>query len=374
METYTLGYKFRIYPDKEQTELINRTLGCCRFVYNHFLAVRRDQWQTNHKSIGYLETARLLTDLKKREETSWLKEVDSMALQESLRNLDRAFQNFFKRHTGYPHFKSKHSHSQSYRTRNQSNGVRIVGNKIKLPKIGFVKVKQSRAFDGRVLFATVSRAASGKYYVSLCVEQDKEKLVHPNKGGQIGIDVGLKAFYTDSSGNTVENPHTLKKLLVKLKREQCRLSRKMSKSQNRDKARIRLARVHERIANIRKDFLHKQTTRLARENQTVAVEHLNVKGMLKNHRLAQAISDVGWSEFFRQLAYKTELHGGELLEVETFYPSSQTCFACGCQNKLVKDLNVRDWVCLVCGEYHDRDHNAARNILRHALASKAGTA
>ena len=137
METYTLGYKFRIYPDKEQTELINRTLGCCRFVYNHFLAVRRDQWQTNHKSIGYLETARLLTDLKKREETSWLKEVDSMALQESLRNLDRAFQNFFKLHTGYPHFKSKHSHSQSYRTRNQSNGVRIVGNKIKLPKIGF---------------------------------------------------------------------------------------------------------------------------------------------------------------------------------------------------------------------------------------------
>ena len=148
----------------------------------------------------------------------------------------------------------------------------------------------------------------------------------------------------------------------------------MSKSQNRDKARIRLARVHERIANIRKDFLHKQTTRLARENQTVAGEHLNVKGMLKNHRLAQAISDVGWSEFFRQLAYKTELHGGELLEVETFYPSSQTCFACGCQNKLVKDLNVRDWVCPVCGEYHDRDHNAARNILRHALASKAGTA
>ena len=374
METYTLGYKFRIYPNATQARLIHRTLGCARFVYNHFLAVRRDQWNANRKSIGYTESSRLLTDLKKREETAWLSEVDSMALQEALRNLDRAFQNFFDKRARYPRFKSKHSHAQSYRTRNQSNGVRIVGKRIKLPKIGLVRIKQSREFSGRILSATVSRTASGKYFVSLCVEQDKAKLLRPNAGGQIGIDVGIREFYTDSNGNTVENPKPLKKLLRKLKREQRRLSRKLPRSQNRGKARVRLARVHERIANIRKDFLHKCTTRLARENQTAAVEHLNVKGMLKNHRLAQAISDVSWSEFFRQLAYKMELRGGELLKVETFYPSSQTCSVCGYQNTEVKNLGVREWTCPQCGAHHDRDHNAAKNILRRALENKAKAA
>ena len=374
METYTLGYKFRIYPNATQARLIHRTLGCARFVYNHFLAVRRDQWNANRKSIDYTESSRLLTDLKKREETAWLSEVDSMALQEALRNLDRAFQNFFDKRARYPRFKSKHSHAQSYRTRNQSNGVRIVGKRIKLPKIGLVRIKQSREFSGRILSATVSRTASGKYFVSLCVEQDKAKLLRPNAGGQIGIDVGIREFYTDSNGNTVENPKPLKKLLRKLKREQRRLSRKLPRSQNRGKARVRLARVHERIANIRKDFLHKCTTRLARENQTAAVEHLNVKGMLKNHRLAQAISDVSWSEFFRQLAYKMELRGGELLKVETFYPSSQTCSVCGYQNTEVKNLGVREWTCPQCGAHHDRDHNAAKNILRRALENKAKAA
>ena len=374
METYTLGYKFRIYPNATQARLIHRTLGCARFVYNHFLAVRRDQWNANRKSIDYTESSRLLTDLKKREETAWLSEVDSMALQEALRNLDRAFQNFFDKRARYPRFKSKHSHAQSYRTRNQSNGVRIVGKRIKLPKIGLVRIRQSREFSGRILSATVSRTASGKYFVSLCVEQDKAKLLRPNAGGQIGIDVGIREFYTDSNGNTVENPKPLKKLLRKLKREQRRLSRKLPRSQNRGKARVRLARVHERIANIRKDFLHKCTTRLARENQTAAVEHLNVKGMLKNHRLAQAISDVSWSEFFRQLAYKMELRGGELLKVETFYPSSQTCSVCGYQNTEVKNLGVREWTCPQCGAHHDRDHNAAKNILRRALENKAKVA
>lgn len=183
MEPYVLSYKFRIYPNKTQQRLINRTLGCCRFVYNHFLAVRRDQWQANHRSVSYFETCKLLTDLKRQEETSWLKEADSMALQESLRNLDNAFQNFWKLHTGYPRFKSKHSHSQSYRTRNQKNGIRIVDKRIKLPKIGFVKIKQSRDCDGRILSATISRTASSKYFVSFCMEQDKENLVRPNAGG-----------------------------------------------------------------------------------------------------------------------------------------------------------------------------------------------
>ena len=374
METYTLGYKFRIYPNATQARLIHRTLGCARFVYNHFLAVRRDQWNANRKSIGYTESSRLLTDLKKREETAWLSEVDSMALQESLRNLDRAFQNFFAKRARYPRFKSKHSHSQSYRTRNQANGIRIIDKRIKLPKIGLVRIKQSRDFDGRILSATVSRASSGKYYVSLCVEAEKESLFRLNGGKRIGIDVGLKVFYSDSNGDTVENPYPLKKLQRKLRREQRRLSRKMSKSVNRERARVRVARVHERIANIRRDFLHKISTRLARENQTVAVEHLNIKGMLQNHKLAKSISDVSWSEFFRQLSYKTERHGGELLKVDTFYPSSQTCSACGYQNPLTKDLSVREWDCPACGSHHDRDVNAAKNILRKALEDKSKVA
>lgn len=374
MEKYTMGFKFRIYPNNTQQQLINRIFGCCRFVYNHFLAVRRDEWKANHNSLNFAKTCKLLTNLKKREDTLWLKEVDSVALQQSLRDLDHAYQNFFKKRARYPRFKSKHSYSQSYRTNNVDNGIRIVGKKIKLPKVGFVKVKQSRTFEGRILNATVSHTASGKYFVSLCVEMDKEKLVQSNNGGKIGIDVGLKEFYSDSNGNTIANPRILKKLSRKLAREQKRLSRKLPKSMNRDKARVRVARVHERIANIRKDFLHKLSTRLARENQTVAVEHLNVKGMLRNHKLAKSISDASWSEFFRQLTYKTELHGGELLKVDTFYPSSQTCSVCGYQNPLTKDLSVREWDCPACGTHHDRDVNAAKNILRHALEDKSKVA
>ena len=371
METYTMGYKYRIYPDKEQENLISRTLGSCRFVFNHFLAVRRDQWEANHQSVTYIQTASMLTDLKRREETCWLKEADSMALQEALKNLDKAYQNFFKKRARYPRFKSKHAHSQSYRTRNSHNGIHFVGNRIKLPKIGLVKIKQHRTFEGRILNATVSRTASGKYFVSLCVEQDVENLLHSNNGGQIGIDVGLKEFYSDSNGNTVANPRVLRKLTRKLLWEQRKLSRKMPRSNNRNKQRVHVARVYKKIANIRKDFLHKVSTQLVRENQTIAVEDLQVKNMLKNHRLAKAISDVSWSEFFRQLEYKAKLYGSEVLKVPTFYPSSQTCHVCGYQNAGTKDLSVREWTCPKCGTVHDRDINAARNILAKALTDKA---
>lgn len=371
METCTLGYKFRIYPDKEQSKLINRTLGCCRFVYNHFLAVKQEQWKANRKSISYIDTNRMLTDLKRYEETSWLKEADSMALQEALRNLDNAYQNFFQKRARYPCFKSKHNHRQSYRTRNQRNAIRIVNGKIKLPKIGFVKIKLSRTFDGRILNATVIYTASGKYFVSLCVELDRKSLISSNNGGNIGIDVGLSKFLTDSNGNTVENPHALKKLLKKLSREQRRLSRKMPRSNNRTKARVRVARVHEHIANIRKDFLHKISTRLVIENQVIAVENLKVKNMMKNHHLSRAISDVSWSEFFRMLEYKAGLHGGKVIKIEPFYPSSQICSECGHRNEKVKDLSVREWICLKCGTNHDRDINAAKNILCEALKNIA---
>lgn len=364
MET-TRGYKYRIYPNETQKRLINRTLGCCRFVFNHFLAVCRNEWKANHNGLYYKHTNLLLTDLKRREETSWLREVDSMALQESLRNLDDAYTRFFKKLARYPRFKSKHAHAQSYRTRNQSNGIRFVDGRLKLPKIGNVKIALSREFTGKIINATVSHTASGKYFVSLCVKENVD--FDPCGKGQLGIDVGLKEFYSDSNGKTVENPNLLRKYRKKLAREQRRLSRKMPRSRNREKQRIRVARIHERISNIRRDFQQRLTTHLINENQVVGVEHLKISNMLKNHKLARAIADASWYEFFRELEYKADWRGAKVVKIDTFYPSSQTCHVCGFRNPITKNLAVREWTCPECGTHHDRDINAAKNILSKAL-------
>jgi len=357
------GVKFRIYPNREQKTLINQTLGCCRLIYNKGLAMRNEAYQNGDK-IGYSQTSAMLTELKKSEDFAFLKTVDSIALQQSLRDLDRGFVNFFQKRASHPVFKSKHDNHQSYRTINQGDNIRIVGKHIKLPKLGYVKVRQSMEI-GHINNVTVERTPTGKYFAVLNVEF--EPVPKPNSGGKIGIDVGIKEFYSDSNGNMVPNPKHLEKSMRKLIREQRRLSRKEKGSSNRNKQRVKVALVHEKITNQRNDFLQKESTMLIRENQTICIEDLKVKNMMSNHRLAKAIASVSWSKFFDMLEYKATWYGNDIIRIPTMYPSSQTCSCCGYKNPLVKNLAVRNWECPECHTKHNRDTNAGINILSKGL-------
>ena len=357
------GIKFRIYPNREQQNIINQTLGCCRLIYNKGLAMRNEAYQNGNK-IGYSQTSAMLTELKKQDDFVFLKVVDSIALQQALRDLDRGFVNFFQKRARHPQFKSKHNRHQSYRTINQGDNIRIVGKYIKLPKLGYVKVRQSMEVD-KINNVTIEHTPTGKYFAVLNVDFEPQPML--NQGGKIGIDVGIKEFYSDSNGNEIPNPKYLEKSMRKLIREQRKLSRKKKGSTNRNKQRVKVALVHEKITNQRNDFLQNESTKLIRENQTICIEDLKVKNMMRNHKLAQHIGSVSWSKFFDMLLYKSAWYGNDIVKVPTMYPSSQTCSCCGFKNPLVKNLAIRKWECPECHTKHDRDTNASINILNKGL-------
>lgn len=354
-------FKYRLYPTKEQEVLLARHFGAKRFIFNHFLDQRKAAYLEAKKSLSYYDNAKSLTEIKHTEEFKWMKEINSQSLQASLRDLDTAYNRFFAKQGKFPRFKSKHD-KQSFRI---PQNVYYSEGKLDIPKFrNPIRVKEDRPLSGTILFATVSKSATGKYFVSITCETEYAAM--DKAEGKVGVDLGLKDLAVLSNGKRYENIRTTKKHERRLAYEQRQLSKKVKGSVSRNRQKIKVAKVHEKITNSRTDHIHKITTAIVRENQTICVESLSVANMMKNHCLAKGIADVAWGELLRQLKYKSEWNGRQFLTVERFFPSSKTCNSCKFVNQWLT-LADRVWTCPRCGAEHDRDLNASRNILEQGL-------
>ena len=359
------AYKYRIYPNEEQEIQLNKTFGCTRFIYNQMLADRIKSYEEN-KDLD-IKIIKYPTPAQYKKEYEWLKEVDSLALANAQMNLDKAYKNFFRdKSVGFPKFKSKKNNHKSYTTNNQNGTVFTENNRIKIPKLkSMIKIKQHREFVGLIKSCTISQNPSGKYFISILV--DTENIQLPKLDTKVGIDLGIKEFAITSDGEMFSNPKWLNKSEKRLRKLQKDLSRKQKGSNNRRKDRLKVAKLHEKISNQRKDYLHKISHYIISENQVIVIEDLKVSNMIKNHKLAKSLANVSWFEFRRQLEYKSEWYGRELIIAPSNYASSQLCSNCGNKSSQTKDLSCRTYICPVCGMIMDRDINASKNLLKLAM-------
>lgn len=363
-----IRYRYRIYPNKNQKELIEKTFGCCRYVYNYFLHLRIEERKKGKPYLTFYDTVKLLTPLKN--ENIWLKEPDKDALQKSLQDLDNAYKKFFREGNKFPKFKKKHENRQSYRTSCTYNNIRWENKRIKLPKIGWLKTRDKRIPKGRILHASIIRERNGQYYCTLCCT-DVQLDTKPKTLNNVGIDVGLAHFATFSNGVMIENPRFYDKAEKQISKLQRELARKQIGGSNWNKSRLKLARKYAQVANQNKDFLQKLTTNIINNYDIICLENLSIQDMeqINNKIIRRNIGNVSWYKFRMFLEYKAKWYNKEVVIIDRYFPSSQICSCCGYQSGK-KELNVRSWVCPQCQTQHDRDINAAINILNEGIKKR----